>query len=119
MLRRQYGEDSLVVRVGMRIRKLRWEQGLSLRGIGKLAGLQPFHVMAIELGQVATNTRTLRFIANALGVAPVDLLNYETENDDIGHLLELMRKQPDYVRTVMSKVKPLVKRKAAKLAPVC
>lgn len=92
---------------------------MSLRGIGKRAGLQPFHIMAIELGQVATNTRTLRAIAGALGVAPVDLLNYDTENDDIGHLLELMRKQPDYVRAVMSKVKPLVKRKNAKLAPAC
>jgi transcriptional regulator with XRE-family HTH domain len=108
MLRRQYAEDSLVVRVGMRIRKLRMEQGMSLRDFGKLAGVHPFHVMAIELGQLAANTKTLRAIATALGVAPLDLLNHDTENDDIGHIIELMRKQPTYVPKIMLKVRPLV-----------
>ena len=107
-MRHQYAEDSLVVRVGMRIRKLRIEQGMSLRNFGKQAGVHPFHVMAIELGQLATTTKTLRAIAKALGVAPVDLLNHDTENDDMGHLVELMRKQPDCVRKILLKVKPLV-----------
>ncbi len=108
MLRHQYAEDSLVVRVGMRIRKLRTEQGLSLRNFGKQAGVHPFHVMAIELGQVATNTKTLRAIAKALGVAPLDLLNHDSENDDMGHIVEMMRKQPDCVQKIMLKVRPLV-----------
>ena len=67
MLRRQYAEDSLVVRVGMRMRKLRIEQGISLRDFGKQAGVHPFHVMAIELGQLAANTKTLRAIEKPLG----------------------------------------------------
>lgn len=108
MLRRQYEENSLVFRVGMRIRKLRNEQGFSLRDFGKLSGVHPFHVMAIELGQLAANTKTLRSIANALGVAPLDLLNHDPENDDMGHLVELMRKQPDYVQKIKLKVRPLV-----------
>jgi len=108
MLRQEYAEDSLVARVGMRIRKLRMEQGMSLRDFGKHAGVHPFHVMAIELGQLATTTKTLQAIAKALGVAPVDLLNHDTENDDLGHLVELMRKDPDCVRKIMLKVKPLV-----------
>ena len=108
MLRQQYAEDSLVVRVGMRIRKLRIEQGLSLRDFGKRAGVHPFHVMAIELGQIAANTKTLRSIANGLGVAPLDQLNHDTENDDMGHLVELMRKQPDCVQKIKLRVKPLV-----------
>lgn len=108
MLREEYAEDSLVVRVGMRIRKLRMEQGMSLRNFGKLAGVHPFHVMAIELGQLAANTKTLRSIANALGVAPLDLLNHDAENDDMGHIVELMRKQPDCVQKIMLRVKPLV-----------
>ena len=77
MLRQEYAEDSLVVRVGMRIRKLRMEQGISLRNFGKQAGVHPFHVMAIELGQLATTTKTLQAIATALGVAPLDLLNHD------------------------------------------
>jgi transcriptional regulator with XRE-family HTH domain len=108
MLRRQYAEDSLVVRVGMRIRKLRIEQKISLRNFGKRAGVHPFHVMAIELGQLAANTKTLRSIANSLGVAPLDLLNHDAENDDMGHIVELMRKQPEYVQKIMLKVRPLV-----------
>jgi len=111
MLRQQYADDSLVVRVGIRIRKLRTEQGRSLRNFGKLAGVHPFHVMAIELGQLAANTKTLRSIAKGLGVAPLDLLNHGAENDDMGHLVELMRKQPDYVQKIKLKVKPLLEKR--------
>lgn len=109
MLRnQQYAEDSLVVRVGMRIRKLRMEQGLSLRDFGARAGVHPFHVMAIELGQLAANTKTLRLIAEALGVEPLDLLNHDIDRDDIGHLVELMRTQPESVGKIMQRVRPLV-----------
>jgi transcriptional regulator with XRE-family HTH domain len=107
MLRHQYAEDSLVVHVGRRIRKLRKEGGESLREFGKRAGVHPFHVMAIELGQLAANTKTLRSIANGLGVAPLDLLNHNVD-DDIGHLVEMMRKQPEAVRKIMLRVRPLV-----------
>jgi len=92
----------------MRIRRLRIDRGMTLRDFGKQAGVHPLHVMAIELGQLATTTKTLRAIANALGVAPLDLLNHDTDNDDMGHIVELMRKQPDYVRKIMDKVRPLV-----------
>lgn len=108
MLRQQYAEDSLVVRVGMRIRKLRMEQRVSLRDFGKRAGVHPFHVMAIELGQLAANTKTLRSIAKALGVAPLDLLNHDTDRDDIGHIVEMMRTQPDSVQKIRTRVRPLV-----------
>jgi len=108
MLRHQYAENSLVVRVGIRIRKLRSEQGLSLRDFGKRAGVHPFHVMSIELGQLSANTKTLRSIAKALGVAPLDLLNHDIEGNDIGHLVEMMRKQPEAVRKIMLRVRPLV-----------
>lgn len=106
MLRREYAEDSLVFRVGMRIRKLRIEQGVSLRDFGKMAGVHPFHVMAIELGKLSANIRTLRSIAKALGVTPLDLLN--AENDDMGHLMELMRKRPEFVQKIKVRVKSLV-----------
>ncbi len=100
MTRKQYPEDSLVVRVGMRIRKLRLEQHISIRDFGKKAGLNPFHVMAIELGQLAANTRTLRLIASALGVSSLDILNCDAENDDLGYLIELMRTKPKAVQAL-------------------
>jgi transcriptional regulator with XRE-family HTH domain len=104
MKRGQYPEGSLVVEVGKRIRALREAQGDSLRVFGKLASVHPFHVMAIELGQLAANTKTLRRIASALGVAVADLLNCD-ENDDYGAIVEMMRTQPDSVRQVMLRVR--------------
>ncbi len=108
MKREPYAPDSLVALVGHRIRRLRMEQGTSLREFGKKAGLHPFHVMAIELGQLAANTRTLRAIAGALGVAPSDLLNHDAENDNTGALFELMRKQPETIARIRTLVTPLV-----------
>lgn len=108
MLRQPYTEDSLVFRVGMRIRKLRMEQGISLRDFGKKAGVHPFHVMAIELGQLAANAKTLRGIAKGLGVAPLDLLNHDPENDDMGYIIEMMRKDPECIAKIRNKVRPLV-----------
>jgi len=57
---------------------------------------------------LATTTKTLQAIAKALGVAPLDLLNHDPENDDMGQIVEMMRKQPDCVRRIMAKVRPLV-----------
>lgn len=107
-MRQEYAEDSLVIQVGMRIRRLRLEQRMSLRELGNRAGVHPFHVMAIELGQLATTTKTLKAIAKALEIAPLDLLNHDSENNDIGYIVELMRKQPGYVREIMRRVRLLV-----------
>jgi transcriptional regulator with XRE-family HTH domain len=107
MLRRHYAEDSLVFRVGMRIRRLRLERRLTLRDFGKLAGVHPFHVMAIELGQSAATTKTLQSIANALGVAPVDLLNCDIENDDMAYIVERMRQDPEAQRMLIAKLQGL------------
>lgn len=108
MLRQQYADDSLVARVGIRIRKLRAARGISLRDFGKLAGVRPFHVMAVELGKLSANTTTLTAIAKALGVAPLDLLNHDPENDDLGHIIEMMRKNPDCIPKILLRIKPLV-----------
>jgi hypothetical protein len=62
----------------------------------------------MERGQHSSGSAS-RFPYRArLSVAPVDLLNHDTENDDIGHIVELMRKNPDYVQKIMHRVKPLV-----------
>jgi transcriptional regulator with XRE-family HTH domain len=99
---RQLKDIPLIEGVGQRIRALRTERGLSLREFGKQADVHPFHVMAIELGQIATNTETLRSIAIALDVAPMDLLNHNAheEDNDLGAILELMRTRPETIQTV-------------------
>ncbi len=107
MKKATYESDSLVVKVGKRIRALRMAQRLSLRDFGKLAGVHPFHVMAAELGQVAINTKTLGAIAKALGVTPADLLNVDVEAD-LGFVLELMRTRPEVVAEVGKRARGLV-----------
>jgi transcriptional regulator with XRE-family HTH domain len=102
-----YAPDSLVVKVGIRIRSLRTERKISLRDFGKQAGVHPFHVMAIELGQLAASTKTLRKIAKALGVTSADLLNHNADND-IGVILEIMRLRPETIKFIGDRARPLV-----------
>lgn len=94
---RQEEDEPFIKVVGARIRRLRIERGLSLRECGKLAEVHPFHIMAIELGQLAANTKTLRAIAHALDVTVVDLLN--TDNDDLALIVEHMRREPRALET--------------------
>jgi transcriptional regulator with XRE-family HTH domain len=100
-----YPHETLTAQVGMRIRALRNEQGIPLREFGKLAGVHPFHVMAVELGQASANIRTLAAIAKALGVTPADLLN--RREDVREQIVELLRRNPEMVPGVLAKVKPM------------
>ena len=88
---RRETDEPLIKAVGKRIRQLRTERGMSLREFGKQADVHPFHVMAIELGQLAATTDTIRSIARALDVAPLDLFNHDTDNNDVGFIIERMR----------------------------
>lgn len=44
-----------------------------------------------------------------LCVALLGLLNHDTDEDDIVHLVELMRTQPESVKKIKQRVEPLVK----------
>jgi ribosome-binding protein aMBF1 (putative translation factor) len=104
-MKAQYPPDSLPAKVGQRIRTLRTGKGLCLRTLGKMASRSPFHIMSIELGRLAPNTKTLRSIATALDVAPADLVN--CENDDIENIIEMMRKSTplfSLAKTFLSRV---------------
>jgi transcriptional regulator with XRE-family HTH domain len=102
--RKEYPFDSLVGKVGRRIRTLRNGTGLSLRDFGKMAGLHPFHVMAIELGQLAANTKTLGSIAKALNVAMFDLFT-DVDSDD-GFIIEFTRNHPGRVMGLKARLQP-------------
>lgn len=60
--------------------------------------------MAIELGQLSATTKTLLAIAKGLGVAPMDLLNHDPENDDMAYIVERMRRDPDVRRMVLTRL---------------
>lgn len=81
----------LAEQVGARIRFLRLELGLSLKGLGKRAQMHASMPHGIEMGRTSTRVDTLRRIARALHVEPFELLNHDTENDDVAYVVEKMR----------------------------
>jgi transcriptional regulator with XRE-family HTH domain len=57
----------------MRLRELREESSLSMRELAALAGITHQTVYRIEHGQQSVQPRTLRKLADVLGVAPKEL----------------------------------------------
>jgi transcriptional regulator with XRE-family HTH domain len=59
---------------GMKLRELRERQALSLRELSALAGVSYNAIWRIEVGRTGAKPRTVRRLANALGVEPFELL---------------------------------------------
>lgn len=97
--------SDFIAKVGARVRDLRFERGLSIRKLAKLAGCSADGVLQIELGRSAFTTKTLRKLATALGVEPVDILNCDAQADDLGWVVEMMRREPGGVGVVRAIVR--------------
>lgn len=98
MPRRKPTEDEFARQVGARIRDLRLERNLSLRRVAEVGGCSVDGLKEIELGRSKIGTRTLIRIAQGIGVQLFDLLN--TQNDDVGYVIEQMRRRPECVAFV-------------------
>lgn len=90
----------LAEQVGARIRFLRLELGWSLKTLGKRAQMHASMLHGIEVGRTSTRVDTLRKIARALRVEPFELLNYDTEVDDVAYVIEKMRQNDDLAALV-------------------
>jgi transcriptional regulator with XRE-family HTH domain len=104
---KRYESSDLAVQVGARIQSLRLERGLSLRTVAEIAKCSPSTISLIERGRSSIHLRMLRKIARALHVKPFDLLNHTPENDDVGYIIEQMRRDWTTVATVKSLLKTL------------
>ncbi len=67
----------VVVYIGHRLRKLRDERFLSHRELAKLAGVSPTTVLKLERNQAEPQRRTIRKLAEALGVHPSELVEQD------------------------------------------
>lgn len=105
MPRRRVVISDFVAGVGARVRELRFERKLSIRKLAELSGCSAAGIMEIELGRSALTTRTLGKLATALGVKPADILNHAWETDDVGWLLETMRREAKWVKSLRARVK--------------
>ena len=66
--------DATVVKIGTKLRALREERFLSHRELAQQAGVSPTTVLTIEKNEGNTQRRTVRKLAEALGVEPAELL---------------------------------------------
>jgi transcriptional regulator with XRE-family HTH domain len=64
----------------LRLRELREEHGLSIRGLAKKARISPGHLHQIETEQVSPSLTTLDKLAKALGVATINLIVTTTQS---------------------------------------
>lgn len=115
------GRDRIVVsdfvaKIGARVRFLRFERGLSMTALAELAGCSPDGLMQIELGRHSMTIITMRKLARALDVRPLDILNCDTQTNDLGWLLETMRHDASVVGCVLAKLGPRSSARAARAA---
>jgi transcriptional regulator with XRE-family HTH domain len=59
---------------GEKLRMLREKRFLSHRDLAKRAGVSPTTILNLEAGRVEAQRRTVRKLAEALGVDPTDLV---------------------------------------------
>ncbi len=57
-----------------RLRELRRERALALRELGELSGISLQTIWRIEAGRQGAHPRTIRKLAQALGVEPAELV---------------------------------------------
>jgi transcriptional regulator with XRE-family HTH domain len=104
MARERVVISDFVAKVGARVRELRYQRGFSMRKLAELSGCSADGILQIEMGRSACTTRTLGKLAEALSVQPLDILNHDTQTDDVGWMLETMRLEPECIRVVRSRV---------------
>ena len=69
--------------VGLHLRAMRKERGLSLRALAELSGLSPNTISLIERGVTSPSVSTLHRLATALGVPITALLEGPAEHVDL------------------------------------
>ena len=62
---------------GPRLRRLRRERALSQRELSRMTGVAFDTISRLETGKQRAQPRTIRKLADALGVAPIDLMKGE------------------------------------------
>ena len=62
---------------GAKLRRLRRERAMSLRDLGERSGIAFDTINRLELGKQGAQPRTLRALAAALNVEPLELMNGE------------------------------------------
>ena len=94
-------KSEFMAKIGARIRVLRLERGFTIRKLAAEAECSADCIVQIEMGRTGFTTRTLQKLAKGLHVKPFDILNHDTQTNDLGWLLEAMRRDPESARRIV------------------
>ncbi len=73
-------DDKFLRAVGIRIRTVRIEQGLTQEQLSFKANIELSQINRIELGKINTSLSHLKIIADALEIQPKDLVDIKEEH---------------------------------------
>ncbi len=86
--------NPFLAKFGARIRELRVERGMSLAAVADAGFISKGHLSSVERGLTAITIETIGRLALALGLLPMDLLTFPSE-DVRAEVGELVRNLPD------------------------
>lgn len=102
--------EAFALRVGGRIRELRFERGLSLGALADLTGVSKGHLSSVEHGLASITVGTVARIAEGLNVPPMYLLAFPAD-DERAHAAELLRFVPrTEVKRIVRQIESMTKR---------
>ena len=92
------GKSAVSVDVGIRLRQLREQRGLSIRALARHSGLSANALSLIERGRSSPSVSTLNKVAAAMGVAITTFFQTEPEMHDVVHLRAAERTRVPFTR---------------------
>jgi transcriptional regulator with XRE-family HTH domain len=81
-----YGKEALSVDVGLRLKHLRKERNISMRGLAAKSGLSANALSMIERGRTSPSVSTLYKLADALGVPITEFFSQQLERQEVVYL---------------------------------
>ncbi|NOY98341.1 MAG: cupin domain-containing protein [Chloroflexi bacterium] len=93
-----YKKDALSVNVGTRLRELRTERRISIRGLAQLSGLSANALSMIERGKTSPSVSTLYKLADALGLPITTFFGEEREKESVVFLQADERTRVPFLR---------------------
>jgi transcriptional regulator with XRE-family HTH domain len=93
-----YEKEALSVDVGSRLRQLRDDQNISMRGLAAKSGLSANALSMIERGKTSPSVSTLYKLSDALGVPITEFFNQQFERQKVVFLKADLRTRISFIR---------------------
>jgi len=104
MERETLDTSDFLARIGARLRFLRSEKGLSIKQLAELTECSAESIEQFEAGRLPIATKTISLLAQALHVRPFDILNHDHDTNDLGWLIEAVRRDQNVLHFLKAKL---------------